>query len=213
MSVHLTQLSDGTSGSLIEAELDDDVPIDGLFEAEELWAPERVRFLRDCLKGGVKLDELPQSIHWNWSLKAARIPGLVGGALSPNRLFGIKAQGAWQGMLIATCVNHVTRLPPGGMDLVYVDFVEAAPWNWKNVKAGRTQRFRGVGRQLIEVAVRWSLDLDFKGRLGLHALPQADDFYRNACGMTDFGADPAYRPPLRYFELSDSQAKAFLGEA
>jgi hypothetical protein len=115
-------------------------------------------------------------------------------------------------MLIANCVGHLTRLSPSGQDLVYVDFVETAPWNWKESRAGRTPRLKGVGRQLVEIAVRWSLDLDLKGRLGLHALPQADEFYRTACEMNDFGADPAYRG-LRYFEFSGQQAKTFLGEA
>ena len=213
MSVHPTHLKSGTSGVLVDAELHDDLLLDSLLEAEELWAPERVRFLRDCLRAGVKPEELPQSIHWNWSLKAIRIPGLAGGALSPYRLIGIKAEGVWQGLLIATCVNHATRLIVEGRDLVYVEYVETAPWNWKEDKAGRNQRLRGVGRQLMELAVRWSVDLDLKGRLGLHALPQADPFYRDACGMTDLGADPTYRQQLRYFEFTEAQALLFLGEA
>jgi hypothetical protein len=61
------------------------------------------------------------------------------------------------------------------------------------------------------LAVQWSIDLGFKGRIGLHALPQADAFYRDVCGMTDLGQDPAYHS-LRYFEFSEQQADDYLGE-
>jgi hypothetical protein len=213
MSVHATELRVVATGQNTPAELHDDLPVDSLLEAEELWAPERVRFIRDALRAGVKPDDLPQSIHWNWSLKAIRLPGLAAGALSPYRMFGIRTDDAWQGLLLATCVGHSARLDPRGKDLVYVDFVESAPWNWRCDDASRSPRFRGIGRQLIEMAVRWSIDLGLKGRLSLHSLPQADSFYRDACGLTDLGVDPNYRPPLRYFEFSETQATAFITEA
>lgn len=212
MSVFPTKLKDKATGNEVDAELHDDLPIEGLFEAEEVWAGERVRFLRDCLRASVRPDELPQSIHWSWSLKAIKMPGFNVGPLSPFRLFGVKAAGNWQGLLLACCVGHLSKLPPGKKDLVYVEFVESAPWNWELSKANRVQRFRGVGTQMIELAVRWSMDLDFQGRLGLHSLPQSEGFYRAVCEMTDLGPDPSYKPPLRYFEFSESQAKTFLGE-
>lgn len=210
MSVHATKLRKVVDRQEVDAELHDDLPIDSLFEAEELWAPERVRFLRDCLRAGVRADELPQSIHWSWSLKAVKMPGLKLGPLSPFRLFGIKSEGLWQGLLLGCAVGHVTRLDPKGRDLVYVDFVESAPWNWELAKAGRAGHLKGVGVQLLELAVQWSDDLGFKRRVGLHALPQADTFYRDR-GMTDLGKDPAYKG-LRYYEFTEQQANDFLEE-
>jgi len=209
MGIHPTQLELRKTKEKVTAELHDDLPLDVLFEAEEIWAPERVRFLRDCVKGSVKLDALPQSLHWNWSLKAIQIPGFTTGPLSPFRLFGLRAEGAWQGLLIGCCVGHLTKCAPSGKDLVYVDFVESAPWNWVEAKAGRFGHLKGVGRQLVELAVRWSLDLDFKGRVGLHSLPQSAVFYRG-CGMTDLDLDNGYKPPLRYFEFTEIQAETFL---
>ena len=212
MGVHATQLKSKATGQLVDAELHDDLPLDCLFEAEELWAPERVRFLRDCVHASVKRNELPQSVHWSWSLKAVSIPGFQLGPLSEYRLFGIKAEGVWQGLLIGRCIGHMSKLPPKPLELVYVDFVESAPWNWELGKANRLPRFRGTGLQLMELAVRWSIDLGFQGRMGLHSLPQAESFYRDRCKMTDLGMDLVYKPPLRYFEFSKDQAKVFLGE-
>jgi hypothetical protein len=50
----------------------------------------------------------------------------------------------------------------------------------------------------------------FKGRIGLHSLPQADEFYRLR-GMTDLGTDQTNQN-LRYFEMTAEQARAFLEE-
>ena len=50
----------------------------------------------------------------------------------------------------------------------------------------------------------------FKGRIGLHSLPRADDFYRRS-GLCDLGRDPAVHD-LRYFEMTEAQAQAFLKE-
>lgn len=212
MSVHPTQLEERASGRSLDAELHDSLPIDALFEAEELWAAERVRVLRDCLRADVKYEDQPESVHWSWAQKAVRAPWFSLGGLSPYRLFGMKAEGVWQGLLIGCCLGHVSKIAPGGRDLVYVDFLEAAPWNWKLPAAGRAGRLKGVGRQLFELAVRWSDDLGFKGRVGLHALPQAEDFYRGSCAMTDLGTDLSYKPPLRYFEFSEAQARTILGD-
>jgi hypothetical protein len=140
------------------------------------------------------------------------MPGLSLGPLSAFRLFGIKAEDVWQGLLLGCCVGHVSRLEPRGRDLVYVDFVESAPWNWDLPTAGRIARLKGVGVQLLEMAIQWSLDLDLEGRVGLHALPQADSFYRDICKMTDLGPDSRYKS-LRYFEFTARQALDYLGEA
>lgn len=213
MNIVQTTLLSGDNKTVVDAELHDEVSLEVLFDAEELWAPERVRYLRDCLRAGIKPDDLPQSLHWNWSLKAIRIPGLVAGPLSPYRIFGIRADAAWQGLLLADCVGRHARVGAPGRELVYLEFVETAPWNWRNDPAGRVARFKGVGPQLIDLAIRWSIDLGMKGRVGLHSLPQADSFYRDKCGCTDLGIDPKYQPPLRYFELTEAQALDFIGRA
>src|SRR5271156_6187957 len=93
-----------------------------------------------------------------------------------------------------------------GKPLVYLDYLEVAPWNRPDF--GPVPRLRGVGSALITAAVALSDEEGFKGRLGLHSLPQADAFYRKI-GMTDLGPDPAYQN-LRYFEMTVEQARTFL---
>ncbi|MDE2362149.1 MAG: hypothetical protein KGM42_05675 [Hyphomicrobiales bacterium] len=64
-----------------------------------------------------------------------------------------------------------------------------------------------VALALLTGAVARSREAGFKGRLGLHSLPQADSFYRRI-GMIDLGLDSAYQN-LRYFEMTIEQARAF----
>ena len=103
-----------------------------------------------------------------------------------------------------------SRLPQqAGQHLVYVEYVQAAPWN-RHAVSGRAS-YRGVGTVLMAAAIQQSVDEGYHGRIGLHSLPQADTFYRDACGMTDLGPDPSYsRVPLRYFEMTEDQASVFL---
>jgi hypothetical protein len=49
----------------------------------------------------------------------------------------------------------------------------------------------------------------FRGRVGLHALPQAEQFYERGCGMTAVGPDPT-KQNLLYFELTSERASELL---
>jgi hypothetical protein len=100
----------------------------------------------------------------------------------------------------------------GGGHVVYVDYVESAPWNLKGTVV--SPRFLGVGTVLIAEAVRLSLEMGLGGRVGLHSLPQAEPFYAR-CRMTRVGPDPSYYD-LTYFEHAGQEALdwlASLGEA
>ena len=96
-----------------------------------------------------------------------------------------------------------------GKNLVYIDYVENAPWN--RPELGTPPRFKGIGSILVGAAIRLSHAEEFKGRLGLHSLPQADDFYARTCGMTDLGPD-SDKQNLRYFEMTSAQADAFIAK-
>ena len=73
-------------------------------------------------------------------------------------------------------------------------------------------RYRGVGTILIRAAIELSKIEEFKGRIGLHSLPQANHFYANTCGMTDLGIETTDKnhEGLRYFEMTPEQAQAFI---
>ena len=61
---------------------------------------------------------------------------------------------------------------------------------------------------MVRTAVELSLAEGFKGRIGLHSLPQTARFYRTVCGMADLGPDPSYHN-LGYFEMTEGQAVNF----
>jgi hypothetical protein len=209
VTIHQTKLKRVSLGELVDAELHDDLPLDAFFEAEELWAPERVRLLRECVKNAVPDLEVPQSTHWNWSQKALRLRNILSSPLSPYRLFGVKAERRWQGLMLCSSVGHISKLLPDPRDVAYIDLLESAPWNWEVKRLGRLPQIRGVGKNLFELAIRWSEDLGFKGRVALHSLKQSEGFYQS-CGMTNLGIDNESKPPMPYFELSEKAAKAFL---
>ena len=124
--------------------------------------------------------------------------------------FSIVCDGLTQGMMIVDTVKKRCRLDSQkGQHLVYVKFVETAPWN--RGELFDPPRYRGIGSILIRAAVTLSEDSEFHGRIGLHSLPQANGFYANTCGMTDVGADPNYQG-LRYFEMTPEQAQAFVAK-
>ena len=122
------------------------------------------------------------------------------------RGFSIVAGGETQGMAQV----DLTRLcrEPGqvGKPLVYVDYLEVAPWNRRKLEA--KPRLIGVGTALMTAAVMLSFDEGFEGRLGLHSLPQADAFYRQM-GMRDLGEDAKYQN-LKYFEMTEERTREFL---
>jgi hypothetical protein len=49
--------------------------------------------------------------------------------------------------------------------------------------------------------------LGFKGRIGLHSLPQSEPWYQKI-GFTDVGPDPTKK--MRYFEMTEVQAAGFI---
>ena len=113
-----------------------------------------------------------------------------------------------QAMMTIDLTKHARVPCHEGQHLVYVDFLEAAPWN-RNDLAEEPAKFGGCGSILINAAIQQSILEGFKGRVGLHSLPQANNFYANACGMTDMGQDANYEN-LRYFELNTEGAHCFI---
>ena len=78
--------------------------------------------------------------------------------------------------------------------IVYVHSLATAPWNRSSAPEG----FRSIGRALLKFAKFRSNELGYDGLVGLHALPDAEEFYRRM-GMIDCGADDM-KENLTYFE-------------
>ena len=113
-----------------------------------------------------------------------------------------------QGLMLVSTEDETCRLPEqAGEPLAYVHYLATAPWNAPDFTDA--PRFGAVGSILIAAALQVSIENGIQGRLGLHALPQAETFYRNHVGMTDLGPD-ADTENLRYFEMTSEQASNYL---
>jgi hypothetical protein len=193
------------AGAPEAADLLDAITEKQLADWEAEWVPALLEAVQRLHRAGVQRAQWPQSRHWNWRQKAAVLQGLLG---APG--FSVVCGGLTQGMMLTdTVTKHCRISSQAGKNLVYVSFVENAPWNRQELFD--PPRYRGVGSTLMRAAVELSKEHEFKGRLGLHSLPQANSFYANTCGMTDLGldADPQHTG-LRYFEMTPEQAEAFI---
>jgi hypothetical protein len=192
------ELVDAATRNFVEASLVDEVDDATLLAADQAWLPLVWQGALDELNRGLRP---AQHSHWHWANKAGANRG-------GRRILGIECEGNVQA-LVALCLGKQCRLPEqSGQPLVYVDYIETAPWNMKRYVA--QPRFLGCGTYLIGAAIEISLDLGWLGRLGLHSLKEEDTlrFYSRTCGMTEMPPDPDYQH-LPYFEMTGEQAAVF----
>jgi len=198
------QILSRANGQFLPAQLLDGMAPQDLLVVENEWAAERSLVMQELLKMGVPRAKWPQSLHWDWRKKAPQL------GLLESSGFGLVHDSSWQGVALTKTATAIARLAPDrGKPLVYLDFIEVAPWNWVIPEIGRGGRFRAVGSTLFWRAVKQSEEEGFHGRVGLHALPQAESFYEKHCGMTPVERDPS-KQNLLYFELTREQAKRHL---
>jgi hypothetical protein len=194
---------DRATGNPVSAVLHKELDELEIIDVETVWSPERLRGLRELRQKGVAANSLPQHVHWNWALKAVQTSGMLA-----YRSFGIEYDGKMQGLMIVCLAGKNARLDPDkGKPLVYVEFIETAPWNAKEFTSAPI--YKGIGVRLIQAAARLSIDERFAGRVGLHSLAQSKPFYTTTCEMTAFGPDVNYSN-LEYFELPAAKATELL---
>ena len=204
MSDHsITYLKDRGTGQLVEAVLIDGVSREQVEQAEATWRPFLLRVIDERRHSSNPKMSPPEHSHWDWSKKHKAVEGLIA-----YRMFGVECSGDMQGLMLVSTAGHPCRIEnQKGKEQVYVEFVATAPWN--SPQLVQSPRYGLVGRVLVATAVQLSLEEGFRGRIGLHALPQAETFYAQNCGMTDLGKDMK-KHGLRYFEMTPIQAAAFL---
>ena len=201
--VHLLDIA---TNEPVEAELFDEVTIDHFLETQREWRPVVVEAANLMVKKGLPRESIPRHFHWDWSSKEADLRVLA------FSFFGINCGGKLQGLMKLETAGRSCRLAAQeGKPLIYVDYLETAPWNIKALMQalGKRPRFGAVGTRLIEAAVRKSLEEGFKGRVALHSLSTSERFYLNSCGMTAVGRDPEEQD-LLWCEFTPEQAERFL---
>ena len=142
-----------------------------------------------------------EDAHWNWRQKSK--------VLEPLLMYegvALECEGQTQGMMWLRLDKYARLNTQIGRELVYIDYIASAPWN--RLELGE-RRYRGVGHLLFGYAIARSLELGFHGRVGLVALPQAEAFYENKCGMHRCAHGDTSPSQLAYFELTADAAKAY----
>ena len=191
--VHLVRTSDN---SLVAAKLIMGVTRQEIDEAVRCWA----LFLSH--NGN---ERSPEHAHWRWDVKAQAVAGMV-----PYIFCGIVSESMIQAlMLVEDCFSQAKLPEQAGKPIVYVSFLSTAPWNDRGLTT--SPLYRGCGTHLVCQAVDHSQSVGYKGRIGLHSLPQSEVFYQHVCQMTDMGVDPnPEHEGLRYFEFAEGSAREFL---
>lgn len=175
--------------AILHTELAPKVPAD----TEKEWGPIRRQAARNLQRAG-RFKDVPQHFLWDWERKSHKLQFLA------YRCCGIECAGKMQGLLMVMLAGKHARLAPdAGKPLVYVDYLEAAPWNLAMMV--ETPLYGGIGPVLMRTAVQLSYDEGFQGRIGLHALPQSEEFYRDDCEMQCCGPDATYED-LPYYEMT-----------
>jgi len=167
---------------------------------EEKWVP----VLRDItwrVKVGLKPVALRQEdSHWNWRSKLSSMKGKLA-----FKEYAIECNGLTQGLMLINIGLKYSRIDIS-KPLVYVEYIQTAPWN--RVKVQGYDSYKLVGSLLLLQAVGESCEEGFNGRIGLHALPKAEAFYRKI-GLQEFGTDTDHQG-LAYFELEESTSTTLM---
>lgn len=127
---------------------------------------------------------------WIWDYKLRQ-----GNQEDRYETYALEVDNLTQGLMFLETQWHRSQLPQR-YPLVYVEALAAAPWNRRWLE--NPPYLRGVGRTLLLWARQRSLELGYGGRVGLHALPGSEGFYRHH-QMPEYDADPD-KEGLIYFE-------------
>jgi hypothetical protein len=194
-------LEDLRAAKMVEAVLTD--RIDPLYakRAEDAWATFLAAAKANALAAGIPFRNLDHE-HWTWEENVVATARLL-----PFPTMGIECEEHVQGLMMLSTDRAFGQLQEHvGQPVVYVILLATAPWNLRN-EFLTNPRFRGVGTVLLRAAVETSIDLGFKGRIGLHSLPGSETWYEKF-RMQCLGEDPAKK--LKYYEMTAAQAAEFI---
>jgi len=185
------QIFDLRTRSFVSAELLEDPGDDYVETVDAFRSVYKRRTLRQRRAAG---KPVPEHSHWNWKLKLERERF----ENSLYKCFAIVCNEPRGLMMLKYGRKFISRyVGQQGKPLVYLAYVESAPWNVKEYCD--TVWYSGIGKEFYKAAVRFSHFLGFDGRVGLHSLPGTEGFYANSCQMTSLGRDPDCEN-LVYFE-------------
>jgi hypothetical protein len=198
---HNVNLREESSGQFVDAVLIERIDAATAKQAEGSWqtylAAARLQAAAMSQPGLATEHE-----HWRWAEKVKATEKML-----PYPTLAIECGAEIQGLMLLETDGHFAKSPEqAGSPLVYVNLLATAPWNLPNV-AG-SPRYKGVGTILLSAAVTMSVDLGFKGRIGLHSLSRSETWY-DRLGMKCLGPDLT-KQSLKYYEMGPEQAARFI---
>ncbi len=140
-------------------------------------------------KGVLRATEQPDR-DWSWDYKLRQ-----GNQKSWYEAYAIEVDSLTQGLMFLETQRHRSQLPQR-YPLIYIEALAVAPWNRRRLED--PPYLQKVGRTLLLFARQRSLELGYGGRVGLHALPESEEFYRRN-HMPEYDPDPD-KEGLVYFE-------------
>lgn len=132
---------------------------------------------------------------WDWRLflQEAGLNAFLGWEYEA---FTLKLDGKVGALMLLRTRGWHSRFPEDSSRIVYVEYLAAAP----DARIHSSPRkYRYCGEAMLQFALHRSRNLGARGRIGLHSLPGAEEFYRRA-GLHDFGPD-LKEQGFRYFEM------------
>lgn len=204
-STHAVLLQ-AASGGVVEAVLHERIDADYALLVDGDWKAQLAFEQARAVTEGRAVPFLEHG-HWKWADKVKESAQLLS---CPT--LAIECDGQTRGLMLIKTDGHFGRSPTEvGQPLVYIVYLATAPWNLRDLVG--QPRFRGVGLVLLYAAIQISLDAEFKGRIGLHSLPQAETFYEQH-GFQCLGVDPdPEKQGLKYYELSPQAASEFIARS
>lgn len=191
-------LVDGATGALVPACIRRGITAADLERIEEKWQSARSQLAEAKLSLGRGVEHR----HWSWTAKAPLLSSGLCGSLT------LECNEEPQGVLLYNRNPTEARSTLVACSALYVEFLEAAPWNARTLAA--RPLYRAVGTFLMQAAASISREKGWEGRVGLYALPQAEGFYQRL-GMSRFEPDREHEG-LAYYELGTKAASALLSE-
>jgi len=196
---------DRASGEPVPATIFEGFSELNMTDYENLWKPmleKADREARDLQLQGEEYNFVEDE-HWDWRDKLKRTKS----ASLSYKHFTVECDGKTQGMMQLNLTIH-RSWENSSWNIVYVDYLAVAPWNRATIV--EQPKYKGIGSVLLGQAMGASILESFKGRIGLHSLLDAREWYKKM-GLKAYGLDSQVEN-LEYFEMNEQGAAKFLGE-
>jgi hypothetical protein len=199
----LPELLNRTTGEYEPVEIASPIDQEDIDRYQTQWLPIINRRIEELRRAGpltreLLLDRNVEDFHWQWAEKCRERTALEWNS------FAVRCAGNTQGLMSVNLLRHCRIREQINQHLVYIDLLSTAPWN--RPRLSPQPLYRGTGLVLVTEAILLSREEGFDGRIGLHGLPGATQFYEGQCGMQNLGLDAAYHN-LPYLEMTTEQAR------